>query len=105
MKEKHKNVFRKRFSFEKYGRGKERSKKETKFVNLFFEKKKKRKKKILPEKTKLFLSECKDYLKKKKKHVSKEDSKTLENVLRTWRDMVKKAGRDICQKQIREKRR
>ena len=36
MKEKHKHVFRKRFSFEKYGRGKERSKKELKLT--FFEK-------------------------------------------------------------------
>ena len=42
MKEKHKNVFRKRFSFEKYGRGKERSKKKTKFVNLFLKKEKKK---------------------------------------------------------------
>ena len=36
---------------------------------------------------------------------TEEDSKTLENVLRTWWDMVKKAGKDVCQKQIREKRR
>ena len=50
MKEKHKNVFRKRSSFEKYGRGKERSKKKAK-INIFL--KKEKKKKILPERTKL----------------------------------------------------
>ena len=50
MKEKHKHVFRQRFSFEKYGRGKERSKKKAK-INIFW--KKKRKKKIFPERTRL----------------------------------------------------
>ena len=66
MKEKHKNVFRKRFSFEKYGRGKERSKKKTKFVNFFFFLKKEKKKKEDPSRKNktMFLSECKDYLKK-----------------------------------------
>ena len=54
MKEKHKNVFRKRFSAEKYGRGKERSKKENETVQHFL-KKRKEKKKILPEWTKLCL--------------------------------------------------
>ena len=51
-----------------------------------------------------FLSERKDYF-FKEKHFSKEDSKALENVLRTWRDVVNKAGKDISKKQIREKRR
>ena len=35
MKENTKMFFRKRFSFEKYGRGKERSKKKTKLFNIF----------------------------------------------------------------------
>ena len=48
MKENTKMFFRKRFSFEKYGRGKERSKKENETVQHFL-KKEKKKKKILPE--------------------------------------------------------
>ena len=47
--------FRKRFSFEKYGRGKERSKKRKRNCSTFFEKRKGKKKKILPERTKLCL--------------------------------------------------
>ena len=79
---------------------KERSKKENETFQLF---EKRKEKKILPERTKLCVVRILGLF--EKKTFSKEDSKTLESVLRTWRDMVKKAGKDICQKQIREIRR
>ena len=65
--------FRKRFSFEKYGRGKERSKKKTKLFNIF-----EKEKKNPSRKNKTML--CQNVGIIWKKACSKEDTKTLENV-------------------------